>query len=535
MSENTFEINSFSEILANDYMEKLFYFCLKKTGNTVEAEELSSDIILNALISFNNGAVPENFNAYIWKIANNRYSFWVAQKNKTKTLIVNEDISLLNIRDYNNAADEVEIIDSLKLLRRELAFTVLEYRKILIEYYIKNKSLKDIAESLNLPIGTIKTKLYRCRKNLKEGMSMAREFGKKSYNPEEVSFVASGNQPSGLPWRAVQRKLPNNILLHASNNPSTIEELSMELGIAMPYMEEEVDMLERATLLKKIGNKYITNFFIADKQCQIDMYNALREDSEKRSRLIDKIADDMLPVLHSLNTVRNDMSDEDVKWFSVLRINDFVISMLNGEDVYFPRLKRENGENWGFTGYEKAELPESCVSGHNGTSRDEKSVFWNYNISDYGLWWRIGKMDSASTFLLGDIIRNKRKISELTFTEKEIWNEINGKFAHCDEEENVIPDILVFEDGALKKFKQKVLEHELFEETKNVYKNAHNKIKKILADNNNKVLHEQLNYYATAQIYDTRMMTVHDEVNSGRLIVPKEPDKSTIAMYLEIK
>lgn len=535
MSENAFKINSFSEILANDYMEKLFYYCLKKTGNTVEAEELSSDIILNVLISLNKGTKPENFNAYFWKIANNRYSFWASHKSKNKFAIINEDVSNLSIPDSESDFDKIEFCDDLKILRRELAFTVSEYRKILIEYYIKNESIKDIAKGLNLPIGTIKTKLYRCRKNLKEGMSMAREFGKKSYNPEEITFVASGKQPSGLPWSAVQRKLPNNILLHASNNPSTIEELSIELGIAMPYMEEEVDMLERATLLKKIGNKYITNFFIANKQCQIDMYNALREDSIKRSELVDKIAEDMLPVLHSLNTVRNGMSDADVKWFAVLRINDFIISMLNGEDVYFPRLKRENGENWGFTGYEKAELPESCVSGHNGTSRDEKSIFWNYNISDYGLWWRAGKMDMASTFLLGDIIRSNRKVSDLSFTEKEIWNEINGKFAHCDDDGNVIPDILIFENRALKEFKQKVLEHDLFDETKNVYKNAHAKIKKILADNNNKVLHEQLNYYATAQMYDTRMMTVHDEVNSGRLLVPKEPEKSTIAMYLEVR
>ena len=31
---------------ADEYMEKVFYFCLKKTGSRQEAEDLSSDISL---------------------------------------------------------------------------------------------------------------------------------------------------------------------------------------------------------------------------------------------------------------------------------------------------------------------------------------------------------------------------------------------------------------------------------------------------------------------------------------------------------
>jgi hypothetical protein len=34
---------------ANDYMEKVFYFCLKKTGDMNEAEELASDITVQVL------------------------------------------------------------------------------------------------------------------------------------------------------------------------------------------------------------------------------------------------------------------------------------------------------------------------------------------------------------------------------------------------------------------------------------------------------------------------------------------------------
>ena len=38
-----------------NHMEKLFYFCLKKTGNNTDAEDLTQDIALNILSSLNKG------------------------------------------------------------------------------------------------------------------------------------------------------------------------------------------------------------------------------------------------------------------------------------------------------------------------------------------------------------------------------------------------------------------------------------------------------------------------------------------------
>ena len=47
------EINAMSEKLISDfadnYMEKVFYFCLKKTGDRLEAKDLVQDIALNII------------------------------------------------------------------------------------------------------------------------------------------------------------------------------------------------------------------------------------------------------------------------------------------------------------------------------------------------------------------------------------------------------------------------------------------------------------------------------------------------------
>ena len=98
---------------------------------------------------------------------------------------------------------------------------------------------------------------------------MAREFGKLSYNPENIAFWVNGlHGANGEPGIYVSRSLSKNIMLAAYRTPATAEELAMEVGVALPYMEEELSTLVDATLMKKNGNKYETNIFIVSAEAQ---------------------------------------------------------------------------------------------------------------------------------------------------------------------------------------------------------------------------------------------------------------------------
>lgn len=55
MSNNINMRDKLVQEFVNDYMEKIFYFCLKKTSNQFEAEDLTQDITLNVIDSFNKG------------------------------------------------------------------------------------------------------------------------------------------------------------------------------------------------------------------------------------------------------------------------------------------------------------------------------------------------------------------------------------------------------------------------------------------------------------------------------------------------
>ena len=522
--------------LTQNYMDKLFYFSLKKTGNSFEAENLAQDILFNVITSLERGNKPENFEAWIWGIARNRYSVWAKNKHNQNEVFVGSDVSDYEILD-NTANTENKVIDSedLNLLRRELAFVSSEYRNIVVTYYIEDRKIKDIAVSLKLPESTVKSKLFRARKILKEGMNMSREFGIRSYKPENVDFAASGSQPSGLPWKAVQRSLPKNILLELDNNPLTIEQLAIECGVAMPYMEEEVNLLLDATLLKKVGNKYVTNIFIASKECQYEIWKAQREHSKERSQMIDTIVTDSIARFRELGIVKNNMSDNDLKWWAVIFAVDCFVQSLDLYDIYYPE-KRANGETWGFMGFEQYELPEKTAMGHNGNG-SENAMSWAYKIGDdtLNLWDRAGEMDYTHTLFFADVLKNNRNYSDFSESEKAVWKGIENRFAHLDEVGNIISDILVLEGDAKQKCIDALHSHPLAQKLTESFKAAFDDTIKILKRYSHPVLEKQLSYCASMMILKTRMMTVHDEILSGKIIVPENPEKSTIAMWIEYK
>lgn len=529
----------FTEEYTTEYLGKVFYFCLKKTGDPQEAEDLASEISVSVLSQLRRGNLPEHPSAWVWKIARSRYSDWAETKRKRTAAVCSEDVSEFPNVKADGFEPERDVLqqEDLALLRRELAFLSSDYRELLIAFYIEGRSVREIAERLHLSAEAVKSRLFRARNILKEGMNMARTFGPKSYKPEEVTFTSSGSQPSGLPFSAVQRKTPKNILLEASDNPSTPEELSMALGIALPYMEEEIELLHKATLLDKEGDKYVTNFVIESRQCQQEVYDAQRKDSKERSALIDQIASDSIPAIRELGIVRNDMSDADLKWWIATHLVDLTCDDVRTalgwmRDFANPKV-RANGETWGFIGREWLELCESLGTGHNGcwTPRGE---FWMYGYGDFGLWWRVGLMEKNELLLLIDLLESRKTVETLTELEKTVWNAIDGRFAHADETGKVIPDILVIPKAAMTQIDGILQAHPLYGNSFDRVLATMNDVREAMKRNLPKRLHGEIPYAASMDMCRLRMMTVNDLVASGGLTIPAEPEKSTLSMWLQL-
>jgi len=365
-----------------NYMGKVFYFCLRKTSDSYEAEDLTSDITLDIISSLSKGLIPQNFSAWVWQIARNKYSKWAAGKSKKLKTTESTDTEGFDLEEDSRFEDTLINKELLMLIKRELAFISSDYRKILIAFYIEDRKVKDIAESLNLPEGTVKTKLFRARKLLKEGIDMAREFGRRSYKPEEISFVnnCSSFGDNGQPWTILNHSMYKNIFLEVYGNPETAEQLALELGIALPYMEDELNFLVNETFLIKNGDKYETSFPIISKEAQIKLHERINEWTPKATEKLINFVETVCSISekYGKSYYGNYQTFEDAKWTLLMRAFDYFRKKYKMKD--FTYTKRPNNGQWDIVGFEDTGIESLPFIGLHGSCGIDK----NKPYADFG-------------------------------------------------------------------------------------------------------------------------------------------------------
>ena len=356
------------QLFTDEYFEKLYYFCQKKVSNDNEAEDLAADIALSIVQELRKGTTPCSFSAWIWKIAKNKYAVWADKKHMKVNTFSGDDINNLEISDTSSIDDDLILKEDIKLLRRELAFVSSEYRNVVVAYYIDYRKIDDIAKSLRLPVGTVKSRLSRSRNILKEGMEMAREFGVLSYKPENVGFIMNGfSGKNGEPWSVISKKLNKNLLLAAYRTPSTAEELAIEIGMALPYLEDELDALVQGEFLRKNGKKYETNFFIVSANAQEKVYTHLRAIKSSITEKIIAVIENQIKTFDENGYEWHEgyQCREDMKWAMLMRkIDEVSCGVLS--DIYkqqavpvkmnlgkYGHTKRPDGGEWDLFGMEE--------------------------------------------------------------------------------------------------------------------------------------------------------------------------------------
>jgi hypothetical protein len=405
-----------------------------------------------------------------------------------------------------------------------------------VAYYIEDRSVGDIARALGQPEGTVKSRLFRSRNLLKEGMNMAREFGSKSYKPEEVRFEATGRQDSGLPWSAVQRMLPKNILLEASNNPSTAEELSVAVGVAMPYMEEEIAALVDAGLLKEVGNRYVTNFYIMSRDLQVAVRNEITLLTRDWAERYDELMDKSIPIYRKGCFVPSSMTDGELKWFLALSLLDECIMACKGYTLDFPVKHPHHDDSWGFIGYEGNYLPDQWFVGQSGSMEGSDAEFWSYQIGKWNMWNRAATWNSPTVKLIGEMIRTDKRIHELTTTEKAIFDDRRNPYTFStDESGRVIPNIVMFRGGKKEAIREQVSALPEFAALQKAMQTVFDRAVEMLRKEGHAVLEDQLDYCVTMTLFDIRGILLDAMVDKGILTTPAEPAISTVAMELIVK
>ena len=169
--------------LMNYYNDSLYFMMLKMTNSTTDADDLTIEAFGKAFKNLQQYTPEYAFSTWLFKIAsNNCIDFIRKKKNITVSLNdvqYNEEGGELTmeIKSLDRDPEEEFIRDQkLELLREVVCKLKPHYRTLVEMRYFDEFSYEEIATELQLPLGTVKAKLFRARDLLFNMLSSSRDM-----------------------------------------------------------------------------------------------------------------------------------------------------------------------------------------------------------------------------------------------------------------------------------------------------------------------------------------------------------------------
>ena len=350
-----------------------------------KAEDLSHEIVCEVLESVGNLRDDGAFWGFVWKIAENTLRKFIRREGlKQKAERYTDDYSSFETIVPSPEEEHIartEQDEQIYLIRRELSLLTKTRREVTVAYYIDNKSCSQISEELGISVEMVKYHLFKTRKKLKEGINMTRKLGEKSYDPGvfRINFWGDWNHYNDF----FDRKLRGSIVLAAYYAPMSAEELSVELGVSMPYLEEEIEALEAAGVLLKVGTKYQTNLVIITDEYEKEVE---RKTADLYPPVAKEIFEDikaLLPEVRKLDFKCSDWDDNKLTFalFNIAMVRGFELTT-DISPYGEPRPLKLGGNGWIY-GHDNdyAHMRYMGVSMH--TENNEGTAWFsaeNYNV-----------------------------------------------------------------------------------------------------------------------------------------------------------
>lgn len=428
-------------IILQDYLNKIFAFALRRTYNRGDAEDLAQDIVLEIISSSWNLKNEQALKGWVWAIARNTYMRWL-RKHKDQLIEYSEAKDEFYIGSSDNFIEQNLIAnEELCLLRREIGLLSGVYRDIIVLYYFKDKGCAEIARLMDISEGMVKYYLFKARKTLKEGMNMVRNLGEKSYDPGELSFGFWG-EFGGEYFKLFKRKLPGSLLLASYEKPVNIEELSVETGVPLPYLEDEIQILIEHGLLEEMKNKTFQTSFIIIKKDLNNRIDSILD--EKGKQLAGKIHESLSmyeDIIRRINFTGSEYEWSKLLWILIPLIFKYALVDRLQTEIMPPLPLLKTGIRGWPNASEKKYTPWSW-GGYN-IDDDEGNRF---STIDFQILQRycFDMLNASGVNLLSKLVGSGRLVDEISEEEKvEYARLIENGFAR-KEDSRIVSEIVIF-------------------------------------------------------------------------------------------
>lgn len=188
----------FEEFLSGckNAIERFVYY---KLPSKTDGDDVLQEVYLTAFQKFDLLKDESSFKAWIIRIAANKCHDFYRSRAKQLEIPLDETLaSTLTVSRFG-IIENSAVYETLEMLS-------CKDKQILYLYYLKNKPQKEIAKALNIPVGTVKSRLHNAKQNFKENYPYPPKLkGVNSMNklPEllpEYKITKSEKAPFAVKW-----------------------------------------------------------------------------------------------------------------------------------------------------------------------------------------------------------------------------------------------------------------------------------------------------------------------------------------------
>ena len=166
------------EGLALGHLDALYAGAMRLTRNERDAEDLVQDTLLRAYRFFERFERGTNMKAWLFKILSNTFINRYRRSSKERSIVEDERDSVqdrLLSRDAADAAENPERAFFDRLLSDDVLRAIdavpIDFRMAVILADLQDFSYKEIADILDVPVGTVMSRLFRGRRILQKQLA----------------------------------------------------------------------------------------------------------------------------------------------------------------------------------------------------------------------------------------------------------------------------------------------------------------------------------------------------------------------------
>lgn len=156
--------------IMNIYGDEIKRLVFSYVNNEVDAEDVTQEVFVTVYQKLHTYQGDSSLKSWIYSIAINKSKDYLRSWHSRNQKLLNKIKNSGNLLVVSKETPEKETIkqDESDILFEKIMDLPIKYREVIILYYYKELSLKEISNILGQRLPTIQTRLFRARKKLKD-------------------------------------------------------------------------------------------------------------------------------------------------------------------------------------------------------------------------------------------------------------------------------------------------------------------------------------------------------------------------------